>query len=227
MIIVSISIKGGAGKSIIMVNLAACLARAKMSVCLIDADPHSKSATRWAVRRQKNAKLQKVDLLVRNAGSDLEQELIELKKKYNYVLVDLHGGDTDENREVLLAADKLIVPFKAAPGDVATFEDLRPMLDELKELRPHIERFTIITEASTMTAKDKTGARDKLTKEGLPPLNAVLHNRQAFKDSVFTGLGVCEMADKKASAEFDILFAEFLLRSNNLLNFRPEPNTVN
>ena len=227
MIIVSISIKGGAGKSIIMVNLAACLARAKMSVCLIDCDAHSKSARRWAVRRQKNAKLQKIDLLVRNAGAELEEELKLLKTKYHYVLVDLHGGDTDENREVLLAADKLIVPFKAAPDDVATFEDLKPMLDELKELRPHIERFTIITEASTMTKKDKVGARDKLTKVGLPPLNAVLHNRTAFKDSIFTGYGVCEMADKKASAEFDILFSEFLLRSNNLLNFQQEQLNVN
>lgn len=227
MVIVSISIKGGAGKSVIMVNLAACLARAKMSVCLIDADPHSKSASRWAVRRQKNPKLDKVDLLVRNAGSEIAKELLELKTQYDYILIDLHGGDTDENREVLLAADKLIVPFKAAPGDVATFEDIKPMLDDLKELRPHVEQFTIITEASTMTAKDKAGAREKLAKEGIPPLNAVLHNRQAFKDSIFNGFGVCEMADKKAAAEFDILFAEFLLRSNNLLKFRPEPTIIN
>lgn len=227
MIIVMISIKGGAGKSTILVNLAASLARQRLSVLVIDADEHSKTARRWAVRRQGKKKAPQIPLLVRTPGEELAQELESIKKQYNYILVDLHGADTPENREVLLSADKLVIPFKPSQGELDTFGDLATLLRDLKELRPQVDHIPILTEASTLTSRDKKDAREFLAAKGMAPLTAVLHNRQAYKDCIGTGLGVCEMTNDKATAEFDMVFAEFLLRSNNLINPFTEPLAVN
>lgn len=227
MIIVAVSIKGGAGKSTIILNLAASLAKANMSVCLVDTDRHAKTAARWALRRKSKKKVSEVPLLVREPGENLARELKEIDKQYKYVLVDLHGADTDDNREVLLAADKLIVPFKPGYGELDTFDDLHILLKDLKELRPQVDHIAILTDSSTLTYKDKRDAREFLLAKGMTPLNAVLHNRTAYKDCFGTGLGVCDMKDDKAKAEFDMVFAEFLLRSNNLLNFQQEPIAIN
>ena len=54
MIISTVSLKGGAGKSTIAVNLAVELAHRNYKISLIDADPNNQSVIKWSGFRPEN-----------------------------------------------------------------------------------------------------------------------------------------------------------------------------
>lgn len=217
MILSSFSIKGGAGKSTALINLGVCFARMGVPLLMVDADPHSKSLRRWCSRRDKLS-ASKIDWLYGEPGKQLRLELEKLRDQYHYILIDNHGADIDATRQLLLCSDAIIAPFKPSQAEVDTVGDFLRMMNDLKSIRPQVKLVSFLTEASTLTARDKKEARAFLDSKGIHLLESVLHNRQVFKDCLSTGLGVVEMTNPKGANEFNELFFEVLrtLLSSNI-----------
>ena len=117
MIILIGSQKGGCGKSTTAINICVNLAINKSDVVLVDADRQCTSAN-WAMDRANKPDLPKVHCIQKY--ENIRDTLIDLDKRYEYVVVDAAGRDSRELRTGMTAANLLIIPFRPSQPDLDT-----------------------------------------------------------------------------------------------------------
>lgn len=126
--------KGGCGKSTTSVNICAELARANKDVVLLDADKQGTSA-RWASDRNA-AEVSPVIHCVQKFGN-IRETLLDLDKRYEFVVVDTAGRDSKEMRTGITAADVLLVPFRPSQPDLDTLAHFVEVFEEALDLMPN------------------------------------------------------------------------------------------
>ena len=94
MIITIANRKGGVGKTTLATNLAVALSK-KGSLVLVDADDQQ-SALKWSKRRTENP------IYTEYHTGDLKKILLDLQKKYDYIILDIAGRDSEEFRSAWL-----------------------------------------------------------------------------------------------------------------------------
>ena len=108
MIILIGSQKGGCGKSTTAANICAELARQGKDVILVDADRQG-TASNWVTDRNGQENLPVVHSIQK--FDNIRETLLDLAKRYEYVVVDSAGRDSRELRTGMTAAHVLLVPF--------------------------------------------------------------------------------------------------------------------
>lgn len=208
MIIICFSRKS-AGKSTIAASIASRLTLDGERTAIADGDPQG-TIGNWGVYRKDNKEAPEILCTSARIGADLDYAIKELSKRHDHVIVDLQGADSAENRKTLLLADKVIIPFRPTQPDLDNIPHIAKMLEGLKAMKPEIEFHLVINEAPFSNAKvtEVEEARQYFAQYDLAPLSAVIHSRKAYRDSMAKGLGVCELKDKKAIAEFDSVWSE-------------------
>ena len=195
--------KGGAGKSMLVANLAVALA-ADRRVAILDIDPQH-SLARWhAIRLARTPPAAAVtfsDL----AGWRLAGELERLRREHDLVLVDSPPVLDADARRAIRGADLVLVPVQPSPPDVWAAEGTLKIAAE--EKRPACVVLNRVPAGTKM--RDATNAL--LRDRGLIALPAVLGNRAAFSHSFAEGLGVTEAAPRSlAAAELRAVLAAIL-----------------
>jgi hypothetical protein len=107
--------KGGVGKTLLAVNIAAVLAARGNDVLLIDGDEQSSAATFAQIRSELAgpAKFTTVQL----QGAAIRQQMKALRSKYREIIIDVGGRDTGSLRAALDAArPKRIGTVENAPA---------------------------------------------------------------------------------------------------------------
>ena len=117
MILLIGSQKGGCGKSTTAASICAELAAQGKDVVLVDADRQS-TAANWAADRQGNEALPIVHCIQKY--DNIRQTLLDLDKRYGFVVVDAAGRDSRELRTGMTAANVLLVPFRPSQPDLDT-----------------------------------------------------------------------------------------------------------
>jgi len=210
MVILIGSQKGGCGKSTTAINISAELARQGKDVVLVDADRQCTSSN-WSMDRQEERpdsptihNIQKYEN-IRNA-------LLDLDKRYEYIIVDAAGRDSRELRTGMTAADMLIVPFRPSQPDLDTLPKLQEIITQAKDLNPKLQVRGLITMASTNPVVNETEeAKDYL--QDYPEihlLNTIIRDRKVYRDAMGEGLGVVEMDNPKAKQEIQDVVQEIL-----------------
>jgi chromosome partitioning protein len=133
-----------------------------------------------------------------------------LRKKYDFVLIDLPGQDSNDNRMIIRDADLIIVPFRPTQADLDTLPSVKSWFDVITKAKGAIKTLWVINEASTLTAKDKKDAELFMSAFGVKPARTVIHSRAAYKDCMSMGMGAIEMGNTKASTEISGLYTELL-----------------
>jgi chromosome partitioning protein len=209
MIILIGSQKGGCGKSTTAVNICAELASLGHDVVLVDADRQCTSAN-WAMDRTANEKLAKVHCVQKY--ENIRDTLIDLDKRYGFVIVDAAGRDSRELRTGMLAAHVLIVPFRPSQPDLDTLPKMQEIITQAKDLNPDLKVFGLLTMTPTNPAiREEADARICL--EDYPVielLTTIIHDRKCYRDAMSDGLGVVEMDNPKAKDEIKKLIAEII-----------------
>jgi chromosome partitioning protein len=209
MIILIGSQKGGCGKSTTAVNICAELANLGHDVVLVDADRQCTSAN-WAMDRIANEKLAKVHCVQKY--ENIRDTLIDLDKRYGFVIVDAAGRDSRELRTGMLAAHVLIVPFRPSQPDLDTLPKMQEIITQAKDLNPDLKVFGLLTMTPTNPAiREEADARICL--EDYPVielLTTIIHDRKCYRDAMSDGLGVVEMDNPKAKDEIKKLIAEII-----------------
>lgn len=207
MIVLIGSQKGGCGKSTTAVNICAYLAKNGHDVVLVDADRQC-TAANWAMDRSGNKSLPVVHCVQKY--DNIRETLLDLDKRYEYVVVDAAGRDSRELRTGMTAASLLLVPFRPSQPDLDTLPNLQEIITQAKDLNPELRVYGLITMAPTNPVVQETEeAREYLQDyPEIKLLETILRDRKIYRDAMSDGMGVVEMGNQKATEEIESLMKE-------------------
>ncbi|EKE2241082.1 AAA family ATPase, partial [Salmonella enterica subsp. enterica serovar Anatum] len=112
--------KGGPGKSTVAQQIAVCLKVKKKKKTQITDIDIQRTTTSWCEDRRQNEDLELIPFAY--VPDDIVKHIKSLKGRFEYVVVDAGGFDSEIQRQVMLLADFIIIP-------------LRPKRRDLKSLR--------------------------------------------------------------------------------------------
>ena len=207
MIVVIGSQKGGCGKSTIAVNVATDLARSGHDVVLVDSDRQSTAAT-WAQDREELDDLPRVSCVQKY--ENISSTLLDLNKRYDYIVVDAAARDSRELRTGMAVADLLLVPFRPSQPDLDTLPYLSDVIAAAKDLNAKLAVRALLTMVPTNPQiREVQEAREYLGNyPSIEPLNAMIRDRKVYRDAMAAGHGVSEMQNPKARQEVHQLIKE-------------------
>ena len=202
MVIVLAQTKGGVGKSTLAVNFAVERARSGRDVLLIDADEQATVSDFTALRTQELGKPGYT--LVALSGANVRMQVLQLRPKYDDIIIDAGGRDTAGLRAALTVADVALVPFQPRSFDLWTLEKMGGLLTEASQYRnTPLRALSILTFADPQGGDNKASVDALVTSETLSYLPTPIGRRKAFPNAASQGRGVSELRpqDRKASAE--------------------------
>lgn len=202
--------KGGTGKTTIVTNLAAMRMQQINEILLIDTDKQG-SASSWASVRDQNTEIKRV-LSVQKFGNTINNEIRALHTKYNDILIDAGGQNSQELRASMLVAEKMYIPIQAGQFDVWTLGLMDQLVSQVKTFNPHLKAMVLINRASTNPSTTEIEEIFQVMSEfeNLTLSAAILKERIAYRKAAKEGLSVVELnkQDPKATDEMQFLYNE-------------------
>lgn len=199
--------KGGSGKSTIATNLAVMLAASGRDVLLVDADDQETSMDFTALRNEARANGAGYTC-VALTGKAVFTEVKRLAPKYQEVIIDTGGRDTESQRAALMVCDSYLVPFAPRSFDVWTLDKVASLVEEARTYNPNLKAYAFINRAETRGNENAEAAELIRAKPALEFVPAALGSRKAYAHAAAAGLSVTELRpqDAKATEEMGILF---------------------
>lgn len=199
--------KGGCGKSTIAVNLAAKAAKSlKGTLVILDAD-RQETAANWTEERDENPDNLPYIPIVQKYGK-IKNTIIELAKKYDHVIIDVAGRNSDEMRSAMTVADTMLMPFKPSNSDFRTIPDMLSALEDVSDINPKLRAIAMLNmcNPSVTNKHENRQWREVLEQISEFKVGPNIYDRKVYRDCLITGEGACEMGNKTAKLEIDLLF---------------------
>jgi chromosome partitioning protein len=196
--------KGGTGKSTISVNLAVWLAQQGGDVILVDTD-RQRTASHFVERRNSADSLPTIHCAEKYGN--VYDTVKDLSSRYEYVLVDAGGRDSEELRTAMVAADTLYVPLKASQPDLETSVHVNELVKLARGMNPGLNANLVISMGPTNPVVHEAQEAQELLLElaEFELSEVVIRERKVYRDAMAEGRGVVEMANEKASSEIEML----------------------
>lgn len=202
--------KGGTGKTTVATNLAAIRAGKNHDVLLVDTDKQG-SASAWSdIRDIKNNNVRVPN--IQKFGSNLTQDVKDLQKRYEDIIIDAGGRDSVELRAAMTIADKMFVPVQASQFDIWTLSIINDLVVQANGFNPNLLPRVLINRATTNPsvqeveeAKEVFGEFDHLALS-----SNILKERISYRKAAKNGLAVTELVkpDTKSVNEIMSLYNE-------------------
>lgn len=203
--------KGGSGKSCLAQNLAVYLvAYPKMDVLLLDADPQE-TTTDWVHQRNKNPALVKIHSV--EASGNIRDTLQDLETRYDAVVVDAGGQDSEALRSAMTVARLMLIPFRPKRRDLKTLPHMDRLLKLAKAINPDLIARAVITQCPALPSQAQRilDAKEACRSFGIAPLVSIIYARNIYDDADEGGLSVLDNEhDPKAQAEMTAMAEELL-----------------
>lgn len=177
--------KGGAGKTTMALVTAGELAKRGFRVAMLDADPQQ-WVSRWMTRM---GKMPKFSIVANIDAENIEQTIKDLKKRSDYVVVDLPCGVTPLLAKGLGLSDHVFVPVQGCALDAAGGAQVLDILKKLKsECDIHIAHSVALTRVSSIiTTRALLAVKGMLAQQGVHVLATPLIERAAYRDMFDAG----------------------------------------
>lgn len=202
--------KGGSGKSCLAQNLAVFLQKKGRDILLLDADPQG-TTTDWIKERDENLDLKNIPSV--QAAGNIRQVLDDLSKRYQDIIIDAGGQDSEALRSAMTIATHMLLPFRPKRRDLKTLVHIEQLIKLAKAVNPTLITKAVITQCPTLPSQAQRilDAKDACESFGLSSLNQFTTNRNVYDDADENGLSVFEVdSDPKAKAEIERIATEFL-----------------
>jgi chromosome partitioning protein len=199
--------KGGTGKSTLATNLAVWLVRHGRDVILVDTD-QQRTASHWVDRRNALNGIGTVHCAERRGN--VFHALRDLAKRYDEVIVDAGGRDSEELRTAMVGAHHLYMPLKASQPDLETSLHMDELVKLALGMNQDLQARAIISMAPTNPAINEAQEAMELLAElhEFTLSGAIVRERKVYRDAIAEGRGVMEMGNEKAIAEVETLAKE-------------------
>ena len=195
-VIVIVSEKGGAGKTIIAVTLAVAAEKHGFATVVFDVDPRANSAV-WGDKRPEQipevipAQVSRLALLLAKAkeqGADL-------------VIIDTPGNDLPIAEAVCPHGDLILIPCRPSPPDLVSI--VPTVKIALTSGKPSF----VLINAAPVQGVEKGEAREAIEAANVSVCPIVLHTRKAFSSRFHEGLTAFDIdPNGKAAEEAKALF---------------------
>lgn len=202
MIISFISLKGGAGKTTLSINLAVAYAQTGAKVTLVDANQYNQNSLKWSgIRPQDKAQIVTVSL---NDPDALRNNINPIKANCDIVIIDGTPALAELTGTIMLVSDLVLLPIRSSAFDYWTFQDdFLPTLKNVRSLKPVDCR--IILNAVRKRSVIGREVLDALEQYDIPIMHRKIGLRTVFENSPKYGLGVTEMDNPEAIFEITML----------------------
>lgn len=200
--------KGGCGKSTTAVHFVYYLNKTKKKVCLIDSDAQQ-SSSKWLLSIE-NIKIPTFAIL---NPEELFELIEELKKEFDYIIVDGPGSLSEITKTILDCSDLSLIPCQPSGLDLSSSDGFLRIVRQRQKIRnglPKIALFLSKAIKGTILLRD---TQESLTNENFPLLKSVIYQRQCLADAPIQLSTVFQLsgeAVKSASNDYKSLFKEAL-----------------
>lgn len=199
-------IKGGSGKSTVATNLVVLLTAKGRDVLLVDADDQETS-TDFTTLREERTEGKAGYTAIQLSGTTVHKQIPKLAERYQDVVIDTGGRDTESQRAALVVSDVYLVPFKPRSFDVWTIEKVQSLVEQARIINADLRAFVFLNMADPRGEENFEAAELLKQSEALRFISVSLGNRKAFANAAANGLGVVELkSDEKAAIEFTKLY---------------------
>lgn len=205
-------IKGGGGKTTLATTMAVARAKAGKDVLLLDLDAADNSnasdftemrKSRSEDRAQENFTCMSVLKI-----DTLKEQYPRLAKKYDDIIVDVGGSDSDLQRVSMLHADAYIIPIYPSSYDVWVLGKVARMVETVREFNSKLRAIAVLMRA------DASGSSNDEVAEIIREIPAFEYhdtpivNRKVFRIAAANGLIASEVKprDNKAIEEISSLY---------------------
>lgn len=210
MIISTVSLKGGTGKTTVAINLAVYFAVVKnKSVVIIDTDTNANCISWWNHRKEE---LDNLSVIHAPVSKKLKDSIDSSEEKYDIVIIDGTPALSNLSGAIMLISDLTIFPIMASPVDFWTFDEIfMPKYEEVKKLNPDFLGVLFMNNVDNRTTLSKEMG-EILEDYKLPVFSTYFSDLSIYKDSLAYGKGVVEMKPDRARNEVKSL-------ANEIMNF--------
>lgn len=202
--------KGGSGKSCLAQNLAVYLQKQSKDVLIFDADPQGTTID-WANERSQNSKLVHIESI--EASGNIRQRILDLSKRYETIIIDAGGQDSEALRSAMTVATHMLLPFRPKRRDLKTLTTVEQLINLAVSVNPELFVRAVITQCPALPNQYYRIDEAKQTCDsfGIQVLNSTTISRNIYDDADEGGLSVLEIDNSnKASQEINNIAKEFL-----------------
>jgi chromosome partitioning protein len=143
---------------------------------------------------------------------NIRNTLLDLDKRYEYIIVDAAGHDSRELRTGMTAAHVMPLPFSPSQPDLDTLPSLQEIITQARDLNSKLIVYALLTMGPTNPVVHETDEAREYLKDysKIRLLTTVVRDRKVYRDAMSGGMGVIEMSNRKASEEIKSLMRELL-----------------
>ena len=161
--------------------------------------------------RDENSDLKNIPSV--QASGNIRQVLTDLSKRYQDLIIDAGGQDSEALRSAMTIATHMLLPFRPKRRDLKTLIHIEKLIKLAKAVNPNLRTNAVITQCPTLPSQSQRilDAKDACESFGLSALKQFTTNRNVYDDADENGLSVFEVeSDLKAKAEIEYIAIEFL-----------------
>ena len=210
-IITVVNQKGGAGKTILAMQLAGTIARRGKKVLVVDADPQA-TAMRWSASAPENRPFPAAVNGLSAAGEMVHREVRKFVDDYNVIIIDSPPAlDSPVPESALLIADLALVPMRPLPAELWASVAIRTLIKRQHAVNDVLQARIVVSDLEPRTRLARN-VLDKLSEFRIPLMQTVLHHRIAYPESMMLGCTVHDLGSvaKAAITEVEALTSEVL-----------------